>query len=43
MIYRYLIENGYNHASYTFFNEANIADQQIDPETVPCGLLMHVT
>lgn len=43
MIYRYLMENGYEHAGYSFYNEAHIEKQQIEPSTVPCGLLLHVT
>ncbi|KAH0575555.1 LisH domain-containing protein [Spironucleus salmonicida] len=40
LVYRYLLEQGYEHAAFSFFNELDISKFAPDPQNVPKGLLV---
>uniref|UniRef100_A0AC34G8H0 LisH domain-containing protein n=1 Tax=Panagrolaimus sp. ES5 TaxID=591445 RepID=A0AC34G8H0_9BILA len=42
LVYRYLVENGYQHTAWTFGSESNVHNAQIDNNQVPKGALIRV-
>ena len=42
LIYRYLLEQGYEHSAFTFHQESRIDQYKVDPDTVPMGLLVNI-
>ncbi|CAG9462450.1 unnamed protein product [Pedinophyceae sp. YPF-701] len=40
LVYRYLVESGFSHASFTFGHECSIDDTNINPDDVPPGALI---
>ncbi|CAL6017460.1 LisH_domain-containing protein [Hexamita inflata] len=42
IVYRYLLEQGYEHTAFSYHAEANIARLGINPDLVPMGLLPNI-
>ncbi|CAD5234494.1 unnamed protein product [Bursaphelenchus xylophilus] len=42
LIYRYMMENGYQHSAFTFASESNLSNSNVDGAIVPRGALISI-